>query len=50
MKKEWRLHARRKLEIAERSYELLDDKWGIAPEDIIFDPFVFQSEQGMNNI
>ncbi|MEZ0481231.1 methionine synthase [Planococcus sp. SSTMD024] len=31
----------RKLEIAERSYELLTEKWGIAPEDIIFDPLVF---------
>ena len=31
----------RKLEIAERSYELLVKKWGIAPEDIIFDPLVF---------
>ncbi|MFP3357941.1 methionine synthase [Planococcus sp. SIMBA_143] len=31
----------RKLEIAERSYELLTEKWGLAPEDIIFDPLVF---------
>ncbi|GKV68476.1 methionine synthase [Sporosarcina sp. NCCP-2716] len=31
----------RKLEIAERSYELLTGKWGLAPEDIIFDPLVF---------
>lgn len=31
----------RKLEIAERSYELLVNKWGLAPEDIIFDPLVF---------
>ncbi|MFC5601915.1 methionine synthase [Sporosarcina koreensis] len=31
----------RKLEIAERSYDLLVNKWGIAPEDIIFDPLVF---------
>ncbi|ANU21351.1 methionine synthase [Planococcus plakortidis] len=31
----------RKLEIAERSYGLLTEKWGIAPEDIIFDPLVF---------
>ena len=28
----------RKLEIAKRSYQLLTEKWGIAPEDIIFDP------------
>ncbi|ANU16254.1 methionine synthase [Planococcus maritimus] len=31
----------RKLEIAERSYQLLTGKWEIAPEDIIFDPLVF---------
>jgi len=31
----------RKLEIAEREYDLLVNKWGIAPEDIIFDPLVF---------
>lgn len=31
----------RKLEIAERSYQLLTEKYGIAPEDIIFDPLVF---------
>ncbi|PIC63530.1 methionine synthase [Sporosarcina sp. P13] len=31
----------RKLEIALRSYDLLVNKWGIAPEDIIFDPLVF---------
>lgn len=31
----------RKLEIAERSYDLLVNKWGLAPEDIIFDPLVF---------
>lgn len=28
----------RKLEIAKRSYDLLTNKWGLAPEDIIFDP------------
>lgn len=31
----------RKLEIAEREYDLLVNKWGIQPEDIIFDPLVF---------
>lgn len=31
----------RKLEIAKRSYDLLTNKWGLAPEDIIFDPLVF---------
>ena len=31
----------KKLEVAERSYQLLTEKWGIAPEDIIFDPLMF---------
>ncbi|MEK4031106.1 methionine synthase [Pseudobacillus sp. FSL P4-0506] len=31
----------RKLEVAERSYDLLVNKWGLPPEDIIFDPLVF---------
>ncbi|WP_203363892.1 methionine synthase [Bacillus sp. REN10] len=31
----------RKLEVAIRSYDLLVNKWGMAPEDIIFDPLVF---------
>ncbi|MED0659520.1 methionine synthase [Bacillus smithii] len=31
----------RKLEIAERSYDLLVHKWGLQPEDLIFDPLVF---------
>ncbi|WP_420911556.1 methionine synthase [Schinkia azotoformans] len=33
--------AERKLEVAERSYHLLVDKYGLSPEDIIFDPLVF---------
>jgi 5-methyltetrahydrofolate--homocysteine methyltransferase len=33
--------AERKLEIALRSYNLLVNKYGIAPHDIIFDPLVF---------
>ncbi|MEN8699957.1 methionine synthase [Bacillus infantis] len=33
--------ADRKLEIASRSYSLLVEKYGIPPEDIIFDPLVF---------
>lgn len=33
--------AERKLEIAERSYNLLVHKYGLTPEDIIFDPLVF---------
>ena len=31
----------KKLEVAQRSYKLLTEKWGLAPEDIIFDPLVF---------
>lgn len=30
-----------KLEVAKRSYELLTKKWGLPPEDIIFDPLMF---------
>ncbi|KQL19603.1 methionine synthase [Cytobacillus solani] len=33
--------ADKKLEIAKRSYKLLVNKYGIQPEDIIFDPLVF---------
>ncbi len=33
--------AEKKLEIAKRSYDLLVGKYGIQPEDIIFDPLVF---------
>ena len=33
--------AERKLEIAERSYELLVHKYGLKPQDLIFDPLVF---------
>ncbi len=39
----------RKLEIAERSYKLLTEKYGIAPEDIIFDPLVFPCGTGDAN-
>ena len=31
----------RKLEVAQRSYDLLTTKYGVPPEDIIFDPLVF---------
>ncbi len=31
----------RKLQVAQQSYQLLTEKWGLAPEDIIFDPLVF---------
>jgi 5-methyltetrahydrofolate--homocysteine methyltransferase len=39
----------RKLAIAERSYQLLTEKYGIAPEDIIFDPLVFPCATGDAN-
>ncbi|MCZ0755357.1 methionine synthase [Anoxybacillus sp. J5B_2022] len=35
------VHAERKLEIALRSYDLLVNKYGLSPHDIIFDPLVF---------
>jgi len=39
----------RKREIAKRSYELLTGKYGMAPEDIIFDPLVFPCATGDEN-
>ncbi|MEX2599731.1 MAG: methionine synthase, partial [Dehalococcoidia bacterium] len=39
----------RKLEIAKRSYQLLTEKYGIPPEDIIFDPLVFPVGTGDAN-
>ncbi len=36
----------RKLAIARRSHDLLADKYGIAPEDIYFDPLVFPCATG----
>src|SRR5215471_17321072 len=36
----------RKLEIARRSYTLLTEKYGVAPEDILFDPLVFPCGTG----
>lgn len=39
----------RKLEIALRSYELLTRKYGVAPEDIIFDALVFPVGTGDRN-
>ncbi len=36
----------RKLEIAHRSFTLLTEKYGVAPEDIIFDPLVFPCGTG----
>jgi 5-methyltetrahydrofolate--homocysteine methyltransferase len=39
----------RKLEIAERSYAILTEKYGVAPEDIIFDALVFPVGTGDQN-
>ncbi len=39
----------RKLEIAVRSYKLLTEKYGLAPEDIVFDPLVFPCATGDEN-
>src|SRR5437762_1186809 len=39
----------RKLAIAERSYKLLTENYGIGPEDIIFDPLVFPCATGDEN-
>ena len=36
----------RKLAIAARSYSLLTEKYGVAPEDIVFDPLVFPCATG----
>ena len=39
----------RKREIAKRSYKLLTEKYGLAPEDIVFDPLVFPCATGDEN-
>lgn len=39
----------RKLEIAERSYRLLTEKFGLQPESILFDPLVFPCATGDEN-
>ncbi len=39
----------RKLEVARRSYNLLTEKYGVPPEDIIFDPLVFPIGTGDQN-
>ncbi|MBM3942680.1 MAG: methionine synthase [SAR202 cluster bacterium] len=36
----------RKLEVARRSYDLLTQKYGVLPQDIIFDPLVFPAGTG----
>ncbi len=40
------LTRQRKLEVAQRSYDLLTTKYGVPPEDIIFDPLVFPCATG----
>ena len=42
-------HGNAKLEIAQRSHELLTDKFGIRSENIIFDPLVFPCATGDQN-
>src|SRR6185369_13913745 len=39
----------RKLAIAQRSYQILTEKYGIPPEDIVFDPLVFPCATGDAN-
>lgn len=39
----------RKLEVAQRSYRLLTEKYGVRPEDVIFDPLVFPAGTGDEN-
>ncbi|MDE3095900.1 MAG: methionine synthase [Chloroflexota bacterium] len=39
----------RKLAVARRSYQLLTERYGIRPEDIIFDPLVFPCATGDQN-
>lgn len=39
----------RKLAVAQRSYQILTEKYGIAPEDIIIDPLVFPCATGDAN-
>jgi len=39
----------RKQAVAERSYKLLTEKYGLGPEDIIFDPLVFPCATGDEN-
>ena len=39
----------RKLDVALRSYHILTEKYGVAPEDLIFDPLVFPAGTGDEN-
>src|SRR5208282_3328484 len=40
----------RKLQVAQRSFKLLTGKYGVEPEDIIFDPLVFPVGSGVETI
>ena len=39
----------RKLEVALRSFQILTEKYGVLPEDIVFDPLVFPAGTGDQN-
>src|SRR5580704_5835030 len=39
----------RKLAVAQRSYKVLTEKYGLGPEDIVFDPLVFPCATGDEN-
>ncbi|HRY30616.1 MAG TPA: homocysteine S-methyltransferase family protein, partial [Elusimicrobiota bacterium] len=39
----------RKLAVAERSHRLLTEKYGLVPEDLVFDPLVFPAATGDKN-
>ncbi len=39
----------RKLQVAQRSFQMLTEKYGVEPEDIIFDPLVFPVGTGDKN-
>jgi 5-methyltetrahydrofolate--homocysteine methyltransferase len=43
------LTRQRKLSVAERSFKLLTEKYGVHPEDIVFDPLVFPAGTGDKN-
>ena len=39
----------RKLQVAQRSFQLLTEKYGVEPEDIVFDPLIFPVGTGDKN-
>ena len=44
------IHRDDKLKVAQRSYDLLVNKYGVSPEDIIFDTLVFPVGTGTSSI